>query len=140
MVIRDSSGAIEITLREMGPVGTPAEGDLGIDVVVSGRTFNGRNDTVWIGRDEWGGFREDLGELARTSRGDALVLAMSQEEFTLAVFATDAAGHFAAEGWVGREYLARNGILRDRASFSIVIEPSELLQLIQEFEALTPAG
>jgi hypothetical protein len=140
MVIRDGSDWFEITLREMGPEGTPGEGDLSVDVAVSGPTFAGRNDTVWIGRDEWAAFLEHLSELERSRRGEARVVAMSPEEFRLAVFATDRAGHLAAEGWVGREYAARQGVLRDRVSFSLDIDPGSLPALIQQFEALAAAG
>jgi hypothetical protein len=140
MVIRSGSESIEITLREMGPEGTPAEGDLGVTVTVSGPAFAGRNDTVWIGRDEWAGFLEDLRELDRTRRGEALVRAMSPEEFQLAVFAADRAGHLAAEGWVGREYMARNGVVRDRVTASLEIDPSDLPALVRQFAALAFAG
>ena len=140
MVIRDGSASFEITLREMGPVGTPAEGDLGVDVAVRSGAFAGRNATVWIGRDEWGGFVEDLRELERARRGEALVTAMSPNEFTLAVFATDRAGHLAAEGWIGREYAARNGVLRDRACFSIELDGGAFPRLVSEFERLSTAG
>ena len=134
MVIRDGTASFEIALREMGPAGTPGEGDLGVNVAARGGAFAGRNDAVWIGHDEWGGFLEDLRELDRTRRGEALVMAMSPNEFTLAVFAADRAGHLVAGGWVGREYAARNGVLRDRACFSIELDPGAFAGLVREFE------
>ena len=145
MVIRDETSSVEITLRETGAIQTPAVGDLRIEVAVTavatvvGGPFTGRNDTVWIRRDEWAGFLQDLRELERIRRGKAHLSAMSPAEFQLTIFITDRAGHVAAEGWVGREYAGRLAAAHDRACFYVQIEPSTLAQLIREFEALAPA-
>ena len=146
MVIRDETSSVEITRREVGQTGTPAAGDLGVDVAVTagatvaGGPFSGRNHTVWIGREAWHGFVEDLRELERTRRGDAAVLAMSPAEFQLTLFVTDRAGHLAAEGWVGRQHAGRSAAAQDRVCFRIQLDPSTLVTLAHEFEALTPAG
>lgn len=126
----------------MGPAGTPSEGDLAVDVAAVGRAaaFAGRDATVWIERDEWAGFLDELRALEGTRRGEAHVTAMGPEEFRLAVFATDPAGHMAAEGWVGREYVGRTGVLRDRVCFTVVIDPSTLPQLVRQFETLAAVG
>jgi len=140
MVVRGGSASFEITLREVGPTGTPGEGDPGVAVAFAGAAFAGRNDAVWIGRHEWAGFLEDLGVLERTRRGEAHVTAMSPEEFRLALFASDRAGHLAAEGRVAREYAGRHGALRDRASFSFALDPATLPTLVRQFGAFAPAG
>jgi hypothetical protein len=146
MVIRDGASSIELTPREVGAAGTPAEGDLGINVAATagvtavGGPFAGRNDTVWIGRDDWASFLEDLRELDRTRHGEAHVIAMSPAEFQLTVFATDAAGHLAADGWVGREYAARNEVAHDRVCFSVEIDPGVFPQLLRQFEGLDLGG
>ena len=138
--------SVEITPREMGVVGTPSSGDLGIGVAattaatVVGGPFAGRNDTVWVGREPWSRFLDALRELDRTRCGEARVSAMSPAEFQLSILTTDRAGHVAAEGWVGRQYAGRAGAAHDRVCFSIRIEPSILPQLVREFEALAPAG
>lgn len=146
MVIRDGTSSIEMTLREVGAIGTPAVGDVGIAVAataaatVVGGPFGGRNDSVWIGRDVWISFLKDLRELARTRRGEAQVLAMSPAEFQLTILATDRAGHMAADGWVGRQYAGRSADTHDRVCFRVPIDPSTLPQLVSEFEALAAAG
>ncbi len=146
VVIRDDRCSIEIALREIGPAGTPAEGDLGVRVAATaaangvGGPFSGSNATVGIGCDEWAVFLDDLGELERTRQGGAHVMAMSPAEFRLAIFATDRAGHIAAEGWVGREYSGRNGEWHDRVCFSIEIEPSTLPHILKQFEAIARTG
>jgi hypothetical protein len=141
MLIRDDASSLEITLRERGPAGTPSEGDLGLRVAAANTsgTFTGRNATVWVGRDDWAGFLEALRDLSRSGRGRAQVRAMSPEEFQLAIFASDRAGHLAAEGWVGRESTGRNGTLRDRVSFSIALDLSTLERLTREFASLGAA-
>jgi len=103
MVIRDETSSVEITLRETGATQTPAVGDLRINVAVTavatvvGGPFTGRNDTVWIRRDEWAGFLQKLRELERIRRGKAHLSAMSPAEFQVTIFITDGAGHVAAE-------------------------------------------
>lgn len=146
MVIRDEASSVEIALREVGAPSTPSEGDLGVRVAATaaangvGGPFAGRNDTVGIRYDQWADFLESLRELERTRQGEARVTAMSPAEFQLAVFATDRAGHMAAEGWVGREYGGRDGAFHDRVCFSIEIDPSTLPEIVRQFEAISPAG
>ncbi len=140
MILRDDRTSLEITLRELAPVGTQSEGDLGVDIAVSNGAFTGRNDTVWIGRDEWQGFLRALKELDRTRRGDARVRSMSPDELELVVLATDRAGHMAAEGWLARTWYGRDTFLRDRVSFGIEIDPSVLPALVRQFEALATGG
>ena len=145
MLIRDKMASVEIALRQMGQVGTPSEGDLGVDVAATsaatgvGGPFAGRNDSVWIGRDEWARFLEDLRRLERARRAEARVESMSPGEFRLAVIVTGRAGDVAADGWVGRRYAARDGIAHDRVSFSVELDPSALPLLVRQFEAFAPA-
>jgi hypothetical protein len=61
---------------------------------------------------------------------------MSAAEFQLAIFATDPAGHLAADGWVGREYAARHEVAHDRVCFSVEIDPGVFSQLVRQFETL----
>jgi hypothetical protein len=146
MVIGDGTSSIEITLREMGAMGTPASGDFGIDVrattgaTIVGGPFTGRNDTVWIGRDEWNQFLTLVRELDRTRHGEARVTAMSPAEFTLRLVVTDHAGHLAAVGWVGRQHAGRTDDEHDRVCFRIEIDPSTLSHLVSQFAALAAAG
>ena len=142
MVIRDHRASVEITLREMGAVGTPSEGDLGVDVAASavastvGGPFSGKNGSVWIGRDDWARFLEDLRAVERNRRGEAGIESMSPGEFSLLIIVTDRAGHLAAEGWIGRRYAARQGVVHDRVSFSIELDPASLALLVRQFEAI----
>ena len=146
VVIRDEASSVEIALREVGAPGTPSEGDLGVRVAAMaaanavGGPFAGSNDTVGIRYDQWADFLEGLRELERTRRGKAHLVAMSPAEFQLAIFATDRAGHMAAEGWVGREYAGRDGVFHDRVCFRIEIDPSTLPLIVRQFEAISPAG
>jgi hypothetical protein len=136
MIIRDGGQSIEITTREMGPPGTPAEGDLGLNVRVLCAEFSGRNDSVWIQRSDWNQFTDDLAQLERARKGQAILSAMSPNDFHLKVFASDRAGHMKAAGWVGREFSGRNGIV-NRVSFEIEIDPTTLSILAEQFGALT---
>jgi hypothetical protein len=146
MVIHDKMASVEIALREVGPVGTPAEGDLGLDVAATaaattvGGPFSGRNDSVWVGRNDWALFLEDLRAVERHRRGQASIEAMSPGEFRLLIFIAGHAGHLAAEGWVGRRYTARHGVVHDRVSFSVDLDPAALSLLVTQFEAVAPAG
>jgi hypothetical protein len=136
MVLRDGLTSVTVTLREPGPPGTPSEGDLGIDVSVDGRSFSGRNDTVWVAKNDWARFLQDMRDLERTRRGQAHIKAMSPEEFQLAVFAKGQGGRLVAEGWVGRDYTGRAGPLRDRVSFSLELDPTGFARLVDEATAL----
>jgi hypothetical protein len=146
MVIRDDASSVEIALLRVGAPGTPTEGDLGVRVAATaaangvGGPFAGANDTVGIRYAEWTDLLEALRELERTRQGEARVMAMSPAEFQLAVFATDRAGHMAAEGWVGREFGGRNGVFHDRVCFRIAIDPSTLPHILRQFEAISPGG
>lgn len=146
MLIRDATSSLEVSLRELGPRGTQAEGDVGVHIAATsaanrlGGPFTGTNGTIWIGRHEWATFLEDVRELDRTRQGEAHLMAMSPAEFQLAIFATDRAGHLAAEGWVGREYVGRNGALEDRVCFSIEVDPSTLPQILRQLEAIVPGA
>ena len=140
MVIRDAFSSVEISLRELGPRGTPADGDLGLDVATTGITFAGRNDTVWIGRDDWARFLQDVRALERTRSGEARVGAMSPNEFELSIITVDRAGHIAAEGWVGREYVTRTGVLHDRVHFAVDIDPTDLPRLVSDLAAIARPG
>jgi hypothetical protein len=146
MIIRDETSSVEITLREVGARETPGSGDLRLDVAattaatVVGGPFSGRNNTVWVERDAWARFLEELRELERTRGGEVHLRAMSPAEFQLTILATDRAGHLAAEGWVGRQYAGRTDAVHDRVCFRVEIDPGILLQLIHEFDALAPAG
>jgi hypothetical protein len=136
VVIRDALTSITVALRESGPVSTPAQGDLGINVSVDGQAFSGHNDKVWIGRDDWAAFLQSLRELERTRRGEAHIKAMSPEEFQLAVLASGKSGRLVAEGWVGRDYTGRAGTLRDRVSFSVELDPTSFAALVAEAASL----
>ena len=92
MIIRDGGQSLEITTREMGPPGTPAEGDLGLNVRVVCAAFSVRNESVWIQRSDWKQFVEDLAQLERTRRDQAVLTAMSPNEFQLELFAADRPG------------------------------------------------
>jgi hypothetical protein len=75
--------------------------------------------------------------LERTRRGEAHLVAMSPAEFRVAIVATDRAGHLAAEGWVGRERAGRTGVLLDRVSFSVEVDPGGFRLLVTEFEGIS---
>ncbi len=140
MVIQDRQNSLELILQEMGPLGTPAEGDLSLRIAVTAPPFTGRVEQVWFTRAEWGGFLEDLQDLLRDRRGEAYVIAMSPHECEFAVFARDSAGHIVAEGWIGHEAVGCNGGLRCRVSFSMEIDPGDLARVVDEFEGLAAAG
>jgi hypothetical protein len=140
MIIRDGSqSSLDITVREPGLSGAPVELDLGLNVIAICGTFSGRNDDVWVRRLDWNQFARSVAELEQTRRGEAIVSAMSPNDFHLRIFASDRAGHIMAEGWVGRAYSARGGILENRVSFGIEIDPTILSLLAQQFESLSPA-
>jgi hypothetical protein len=136
MILRDRSSTLEIALRETGPPGTPSAGDFGVNVSVSSGKFSGRADTIWLGRDDWARFVADLVDLERTRSGEAVVSAMSPEEFQLTITSVDRAGHVIAEGWLGRQRRGRIGALRDQVSFSIEIDPSTLPTLVRQLAGL----
>src|SRR5512146_2296340 len=108
MIIGNEVSSVEISLIELGKVGMPSDGDLRVHVAVnasasvSGGPFVGVNDCVWVGREQWAGFVAALRTLALDRGGAARVSAMSPAKYSLEVFKSDSAGHFAAEGWVGR--------------------------------------
>ena len=146
MIIQDGTSTVGIALREMGPIGTPGGGDLGLDIAattaatVVGGPFMGRNNTVWIERDVWARFLDDLHAFDRTRRGEVDLQAMSPAEFRPTILATDRARHVTAEGWVGRQYAGRAAAAYDRVCFRIEIDPSVLPQLVRELDSLAPAG
>lgn len=136
MIIRDGSQSLEITFRERGPAGTPAALDLGINVAVVHKTFSGRNDSVWVQGSDWRQFTRHLAELDRTRKGEAVINAMSPRELRLRIFASDKAGHIMAEGWVGRDYTTRGGLIENRVSFAIEVDPTTLPALMRQFESM----
>jgi hypothetical protein len=136
-VVRLRSGAdsVELAWRERIDTGQ-AQGDTRWSVSVVMKAFCGATETVWLGRHELADFLRALQALDRDRRGRAELVAMSPSDFTLAITATDHAGHLAAEGWVGADFMGHGGNLRHRVSFSIEIEPSTLPDLVRAFQRL----
>jgi len=138
MILLDDSQSLEIALEARGPAGTQAASDFRLKVAVVCPAFSGSNDTVWIEGFEWNRFMGDLRKLEQSRRGEAIITAMSPNDFQFRIFAADSAGHMIAEGWVGRDYYSVQSMAKEHhVSFGIEIDPSTLPMLIQQFETLT---
>ena len=133
--LRSGADSVEIAWRERVDSGQ-AEGDTRWSISVVMKAFCGATETVWLGRHELADFLRALQALDRDRRGRAELVAMSPSDFSLTISAIGHAGHLAAEGWVGADFMGRSGSLRHRVSFSIEIEPSTLPDLVRAFERL----
>jgi hypothetical protein len=140
VVIRAGSESLEITIKERRPAGNQDAGDVRASVTVKSTGFAGHYDEVWISRRDLEDFVVALHALDRKRAGHAELVAMSPNDFTIHISAVDRAGHLAAKGWVGREYVGAKRDLRDRVCFYLELDPSVFPQLVGEIEAFGSGG
>jgi hypothetical protein len=108
-----------------------------VSVAVRWRDFAGRVQ-VWILREEWANFCQQLTRLEQERRGSATVESISPRELRLTIRSTDLAGHMAVDGEVGYRGVFGETLL----SFApIDFDPTLLPQLAREAdEMLEGAG
>jgi len=126
------TASVELDVSELGPPGTPADEDLLLNVTVTVGGYAAA-DQVWILKDQFDGFLDDLSELERARRGRAELEAASRDEFVMTIRSTDAAGHLAVEGHVGDR--TPDGFIL-ALQFGFALDPGLLAQILQDFRAL----
>ena len=95
---------MELSASELGPLGTPGDGDLLLNVTVNVQGFAGA-DQAWIVEREWAEFLSQLRQLDDERRGSAVLHGVMDDELHIEFFATDYAGHMAVRGHMRRPRL-----------------------------------
>ena len=123
---------LSIVRIELGAPGTPAEGDLLLDVSVSSSGYSAA-DQVWVLAEEWRRFTQELSELEESRQGRATLEGMSPRELMLIFHSTDALGHMAVAGSLGGD--KPNGFVH-KLAFGFAFDPSRLPTVVREISAL----
>ena len=136
--IGDNHSSLTISLVEVTPEGVPRSGDLCLDITARAGDFAGRNRHVWVGKEVFTGFLEELATLATRRSGATQLGSMTPDEFQLEIYVADTAGHVRVEGKLARARYGpgRTGLLRDQVAFAIDFDPTRLESLVKEFRAL----
>src|SRR5688572_22581658 len=131
----NSGDHVSIEHHETGAEALPTAGDVRIGVAVKVGTFAGEYDQVWVSRDDWRSFVSSLRRLEASRSGEAVLRAMSPDEFECRVRVVDSAGHVAVDGFLARPHWHRYAAAyRTRIEFCIEVDPSRLRELTEQFE------
>jgi hypothetical protein len=133
MKLSGEGGTLVLERSDVGAPGTPADGDVLVNVAVDAGGFAAA-DQSWIVRDAWRGFIAELRELESSRRGSATLIAASPEDLRLEFFATDRAGHMGVRGQVARRTTERFDLL---LRFGFSFGPDELPRILRQLEAFT---
>lgn len=128
------TASVSFDFSELGPPDTPADEDLLLNVTVTVGGY-AATDQVWILKEQFDDFLEDLSELERERRGRAELEAASRDEFVMTIRSTDAAGHLAVEGHVGDR--TPDGFIL-ALQFGFALDPGLLAQVLRDARALRP--
>ena len=132
----DGEGLVTLQCTEVMRLPYPS---LALGVELLQRGFSGSQPEVWVDELSLAAFIGQLEILDRTRSGDAVLSAMSPDEFGLRVRATDSAGHLTVRTSVARlRYMGSTPVwVSDTATIHFEIEPSELGRLLTEFRELS---
>ncbi len=128
----DNDEHLVIELSELGPAGTPEEGDLRLDIsVLVGRHAAGGH--YWVSEDAWAQFLTQVRDLERSRQGQAELSGMSPQSCSLRFAVIDATGHTAVSGFLGSR--TPDGALQ-RLEFGFRFDPGLLPALVGELDAI----
>jgi len=105
-----------------------------VDIAVESAGFSGRAFT-WIWPDSFDRFLDQLGRLEVLRQGAAEVEGMSGADFWLRIYATDRAGHLAAQGRIGSQ-----GAHQHSLTFGFDLDPGTLPWILGQFRRLKSAA
>jgi hypothetical protein len=132
MKLNGDGGILEITLAEIGPRGTPGDGDVLLNVTANVRNYTAV-DREWVVAGAWEGFLAELRALETRRHGRATLIGASPDDLTIEFLATDSAGHMAVSGRLG---WTRSDGHRSELRFGFDFEPDRLPQVLRELEAI----
>ncbi len=132
MVIREGANFVEIEAVEREP-----GGDAQYSVSINSSGFSGK-ECFWLGRDCLEAFLLQLSALEESRRGDAVLEALSPEEFALRICAIDRRGHMAVMGHVVKE-VYRGQVkapYHHSVKFGFEFDPTQLPAVLKGFRNL----
>ena len=132
MKLIGNHGTLVLDRSEVGAPGTPADGDILLNITVESGGFAAA-DQSWITAPDWKGFLSGLRALETRRQGAATLIAASPEDFRLELFSTDPAGHMAVRGHVRRRTTERFEL---KLKFGFSFGPDELPRVLRELEDL----
>ena len=142
ITLGDDSSHVEVAVAEVQPVapGTPG-GDVRLILRVQRGAFAGAVD-VWIDRDGWAQFLDQLVALERNRAGEATLRSVSPGELVLTVRALDRAGHMGVEGEMTQySYATGPELQTNHLRFATIeFDPTLLPPLIDELKSGTSSG
>jgi len=133
--VHGDGSTLELSLSELGGAGTPADGDLLVNVTVDAHGFAAADQSWIVGRD-WEELHHQARELDRTRRGSAVVRGASSEDLMIELRSTDSAGHMAIVGVVRRQMW--DGFVQ-RLEFGFPFPPDALPEIVSALAALRSA-
>ena len=127
---------LELSRAELGPVGTPGEGDVLFDITARVSSYSGVGQ-AWVLASDLDGFVIELRRLEELRHGQATLSGVSPRELKLEFYSTDSVGHMAVRGYVGRQKLVRNqSWILLQLPFDIDFEPDRLPSVLKFFERI----
>lgn len=124
---------LELDLVEHGPVDSPGEGDILLDLVVDVGGYAAA-DQVWILHAAFVDFQTQLAALEKRRQGTATLEGLVDTEFGLTIYSTDRTGHMAVRGH-GADRTSEGHNLQLR--FGFAFEPDLLPMVVSAVQALS---
>jgi len=134
--IGSDSEFVEITELDRNPAGAPMEGDLRVSVGLRFNDFAGRYDAVWLEEPVLAKFVMELSHLEKLRQGEATLVSMSPDEFSLTIRARDSLGHFVVQASLCRYQYSGPTYWRTAVSGGFEIDPGSLAFIATEFKHL----
>jgi len=91
MKLESEGGFLEISRSDVGPPGTPGDGDLLLNVSTTVGSYAAA-DQSWVVAADWDGFLGELRTLEARRQGRAVLMGASPDDLTIEFFATDLRG------------------------------------------------
>ena len=132
MRIEGDSSSLEIDRSEVGPPGTPGDGDVLFNVSVNVAGYSAA-DQAWVVGHDLDLFVEELRNLESRRQGQATLAGASTDDLRLEFPSTDSIGRMAVRGHVGWNH--PSGFLL-QLRFGFDFEPDLLPNLIRYFETI----
>ena len=132
MRLEGDKAFVELERAEVGPLGTPGDGDLVLNVTVRVYGYSAA-DQSWVVGGDWERFLSDLRALEARRQGSAVVEGASPDDLRLEILSTDSLGHLAIRGHIGWRGPTGHDL---RLTFGFDFEPDRVPKLLVDLEAL----
>ncbi len=136
MLIGRDKECIEIVELERVPGHLPTPGDVRVKATVTLQLFSGSHSDVWLSQPDLAAFVKQLRIVVDSRKGTAKLEAMSPDEFSLELRATDSLGHYEVSVRLCRYQYSGPTHWLTAVSGGFEFEPDQLPSILAAFQAL----